>query len=238
VLKLSLIPGLIHELRFEDKETTGTWKNAFPTSAGKLLNLRDIEQGLEQMKRIPSQEVDMQIVPADKLGESDVVITVKRGKPWKIMATLDDSGAKGTGKLQAGLNFAYDNLFNINYLFNVGISNDADNNNEQRGTQGSNAYYSVPYGNWTHTYMANDPVSVIAAFNPGDFWGAFKEFYNVYAMSNGAHSCYGSGSFGCSTIANPVPGGPVPTNQNSGLIRVYRGGELVSPQPIVSGGQP
>jgi hypothetical protein len=94
------------------------------------------------------------------------------------------------------------------------------------------------YGNWTHTYMANDPVSVIAAFNPGDFWGAFKEFYNVYSTSNSAHSCYGSGSFGCSTIANPVRGGPVPTNQNSGLIRVYRGGELVSPQPIVSGGQP
>jgi filamentous hemagglutinin len=92
--------------------------------------------------------------------------------------------------------------------------------------------------NVTYTYMANDPVSVIAAFNPGDFWGAFKEFYNVYATSNSAHSCYGSGSFGCSTIANPVPGGPVPTNQNSGLIRVYRGGELVSPQPIVSGGQP
>jgi hemolysin activation/secretion protein len=155
-LKLSLIPGLIHELRFEDKETIGTWKNAFPTSAGKLLNLRDIEQGLEQMKRIPSQEVDMQIVPADQLGESDVVITVKRGKPWKITATLDDAGAKGTGKLQAGLNFAYDNLFNINDLFNVGISNDADNNNEQRGTQGSNAYYSVPYGNWTHTLSAND----------------------------------------------------------------------------------
>ena len=108
------------------------------------------------MKRIPSQEVDMQIVPADKLGESDVVITVKRGKPWKITATLDDAGAKGTGKLQAGLNFALDNLFNINDLFNIGISNDADSNNEQRGTQGSNAYYSVPYGNWTHTLSASD----------------------------------------------------------------------------------
>ena len=28
-LKLSLIPGLIHEIRFEDKETTGTWKMPF-----------------------------------------------------------------------------------------------------------------------------------------------------------------------------------------------------------------
>ena len=28
-LTLSLIPGLIHEIRFEDKETTGTWKMPF-----------------------------------------------------------------------------------------------------------------------------------------------------------------------------------------------------------------
>jgi hemolysin activation/secretion protein len=155
-LILSLIPGLIHEIRFKEADTSGTWKNAFPTSAGQLLNLRDIEQGLEQMKRVPSQEVDMQIIPAAKLGESDVVITVKRGKPWKVTATLDDAGAKGTGKLQAGINFAYDNLFSINDLFNIGISNDADNDYDQRGTQGKNIYYSAPYGNWTHTLSAND----------------------------------------------------------------------------------
>ncbi len=155
-LKLALIPGLIHEIRFADKDTRGTWKNAFPTSAGKLLNLRDIEQGLEQMKRIASQEVDMQIIPAEKLGESDVVISVRRGKPWKVTGTLDDAGSKGTGKLQAGLNLAYDNLFNINDMFNIGISNDVDNNVEQRGTHGRNVFYSVPYGNWTHTISAND----------------------------------------------------------------------------------
>lgn len=155
-LSLSLIPGLIHEIRFADMETSGTLKNAFPTAAGKLLNLRDIEQGLEQLKRVSSQEADMQIVPADKLGESDIVVTVKRGKPWKVTATLDDAGSNGTGKLQAGINFAVDNLLNINDLFNIGISNDADNNTEQRGTHGSNAFYSVPYGNWTHTLSVSD----------------------------------------------------------------------------------
>ena len=46
-LRLSLIPGLINEIRSQNAETRGTWKNAFPTSAGQLLNLRDIEQGLE-----------------------------------------------------------------------------------------------------------------------------------------------------------------------------------------------
>ncbi len=156
VLKLTLVPGIIHELRFADAATAGTWKNAFPTSAGKLLNLRDLEQGLEQMKRVTSQEVDIQIVPAGDLGESDVIISVKRSKPWKALINLDDSGAKGTGKLQAGLQLGWDNLLNANDLLNIGAGSDADRNSHERGTQGYNFSYSVPYGYWTTTVSAND----------------------------------------------------------------------------------
>lgn len=155
-LKLTLIPGIIHELRFADPKTSGTWKNAFPTSAGKLLNLRDLEQGLEQMKRVTSQDVEMQIVPAEGLGESDVFISVKRSKPWKAILNLDDSGARGTGKTQAGLQVGWDNLLGANDLLNVGVSSDADRNSYWRGTSGDNFSYSMPYGYWTSTLSASE----------------------------------------------------------------------------------
>ncbi|AMO94015.1 hemolysin secretion/activation ShlB/FhaC/HecB family protein [Collimonas fungivorans] len=148
VLKLVLVPGVIRAIRFSDPSLYGTWKTAFPTGPGKLLNLRDLEQGLEQMKRIPSQDVDMQIVPGEVPGESDVVISVKRSKPWHLTGTLDDSGAKGTGKLQAGLNLAVDNPLGLNDLFNIGITTDADRKAGQRGTAGNNVYYAVPAGYW------------------------------------------------------------------------------------------
>ncbi|WP_055333874.1 POTRA domain-containing protein, partial [Ralstonia solanacearum] len=70
---------------------------------GDLLNLRDLEQGLEQMKRVASQDVDMQIVPTDVPGMSDVVISVKRAKPWTVVAAVDNSGTRSTGKLQGNL---------------------------------------------------------------------------------------------------------------------------------------
>ncbi|MHB1238574.1 MAG: ShlB/FhaC/HecB family hemolysin secretion/activation protein [Gallionella sp.] len=155
-LKLTLIPGIIHELRFADAGTAGTWKNAFPTSAGKLLNLRDLEQGLEQMKRVTSQDVNMQIVPAGNLGESDVIISVRRSKPWNATINLDDSGIKATGKTQAGLQTGWDNLLGINDLFNIGTSTDADRNNYMRGTSGNNFSYSVPFGYWTSSVSANE----------------------------------------------------------------------------------
>ncbi|AEK61564.1 ShlB/FhaC/HecB family hemolysin secretion/activation protein [Collimonas fungivorans] len=148
VLKLVLVPGVIRTIRLSDPNLYGTWRSAFPTGPGELLNLRDLEQGLEQMKRIPSQDVDMQIVPGEIPGESDVVIEVKRSKPWKFTGTLDDSGAKGTGKLQAGLNFALDNPLGLNDMFNIGLSTDADRKAGQRGTSGNNVYYAVPAGYW------------------------------------------------------------------------------------------
>lgn len=57
-LKFIIIPGTIHDIRFA-QDTWGTWRNAFPAGPGKLLNIRDLEQGLEQMKRVPNQDVTM-----------------------------------------------------------------------------------------------------------------------------------------------------------------------------------
>ncbi|HEY6018971.1 MAG TPA: ShlB/FhaC/HecB family hemolysin secretion/activation protein [Candidatus Paceibacterota bacterium] len=154
-LKLTLIPGVIHQLRFADPATTGHL-NAFPSGAGELFNLRDFEQGLEQMKRVTSQDVDMQIVPAGTLGESDVVISVKRIKPWKLIASLDDSGTKGTGKLQAGLTLGWDNLFDASDMFTFGTTSDAEQQGQVRGTRGYNTSYSIPFGYWTATVSASD----------------------------------------------------------------------------------
>lgn len=154
-LKLTLIPGLIHQIRFADAETSGRF-NAFPSSPGDLFNLRDFEQGLEEMKRVTSQDVDMQIVPAGGLGESDIVVTVKRSKSWRIVANLDDTGAKGTGKLQAGLTLAWDNPLNANDLFTIGATSDGENNIAAKGTQGNSTSYSIPFGYWALSLSANE----------------------------------------------------------------------------------
>ncbi|MCD6027638.1 MAG: Hemolysin activator protein precursor [Solimicrobium sp.] len=155
-LALTFVPGMIHEIRFGDPTLYGTWRNALPTGAGQLLNLRELEQGLEQMKRVSNQEVEMQILPSDILGESDVVLTMQRGKAWKVSANFDNSGARGTGQLQAGGNFAIDNLFGLSDMFNIGVNTDANRKGEQRGTKAHSLYYAVPMGYWYGSLSASD----------------------------------------------------------------------------------
>lgn len=149
VLRLVLVPGVIRKIRFADNTVYGTWWTAFPASSGDLLNLRALEQGLEQMKRVPMQDVDMQIVPAIEPGESDIVIGLKREAPWRLLLSLDDSGAKATGELQAALSIAVDNPLGLSDLLNISVSNDAHNEGIFRGTHAKNFSYSMPFGYWT-----------------------------------------------------------------------------------------
>lgn len=151
-----LIAGTIREIRFADPTQWGIWQTAFPVRAGDLLNIRDLEQGLEQMKRVPSQDVDMEIVPGKEPGESDIVIKRKRATPWKITLSFDDSGTRATGKMQGGVNLAYDNLFGINDLFNIGLNTDTMRNGYERGTKGNSLYYSFPWEYWTFTFTGSN----------------------------------------------------------------------------------
>ncbi|NKJ48095.1 hypothetical protein CIC12_15375 [Burkholderia sp. SG-MS1] len=153
-LKFALVPGVIGKVRFADPATRGTWKSAFPTRDGNVLNLRDLEQGLEQMKRVGSQDVSMQIVPTDLPGESDVVLDVKRTKPWTVVASVDNSGTRATGKLQGNLSLGIDNPFGLNDIFNIGVSQDLEFGDKRLGSHGWNGFYSVPWGYWTGTLSA------------------------------------------------------------------------------------
>ncbi|HDR9154567.1 TPA: ShlB/FhaC/HecB family hemolysin secretion/activation protein [Burkholderia vietnamiensis] len=154
-LKLSLIPGMIRHVRFADEKLRGTWKTAFPTRDGEVLNLRDLEQGLEQMKRVSSQDVSMQIVPGDLPGESDVVLDVKRSKPWAVVASIDNSGTRATGKLQGNLSVGIDNPLGLNDMLNVGVSQDLEFGDKRLGSHGWNGFYTIPWGYWTATLSAS-----------------------------------------------------------------------------------
>jgi hemolysin activation/secretion protein len=155
-LILVLVPGIIRTIQFNNPDLYGTWRNAFPTGPGQLLNLHDLEQGIEQMKRVPSQDVDMQLIPADTPGESDVLLTVQRNKPWKISTNLDNSGAQSTGKLQGSVNLSLDNVFGLSDMFNIGINSDAEHDGIERGTAGHSAYYALPFGYWYYSMAASD----------------------------------------------------------------------------------
>lgn len=124
-LSLTVIPGRIRSIRFSDDSNAraNAW-NAIPARPGDLLNLRDIEQALENMKRVPSAEADIQIVPAEGLGESDLVITWKQAFPLRLTLSANDGGSDSTGRYQGSVTVSGDHLLTLNDLFYASFNHD------------------------------------------------------------------------------------------------------------------
>ncbi|WP_449632592.1 ShlB/FhaC/HecB family hemolysin secretion/activation protein [Rahnella aceris] len=162
-LALRVIPGRISNIRYaEGSEIQGnalTLRSAIPLRSGDLLNLRDIEQALENLKRVPSADADIQIVPATEAGQSDLVVSYQRQFPLRLALTMDDAGSKATGRYQSGVSLSWDNPLMLNDLFYVGITHSfLDDSNPGDGEKGSvnyNTYYSIPFGFWQLSLSAS-----------------------------------------------------------------------------------
>ena len=164
-LKLTVIAGKISSIRVElaNKETThveriNAFQNEFPTAAGDILNLRNLEQGLENLKRIPSAEADIRIEPGVQPNESDVVIVWRqRLLPFRLSIGADDSGSKATGKYQGNITLSLDNPLGLSDLFYVSYGRDLGHKNTLTdysgirtgsGTRSYALHYSFPFGKW------------------------------------------------------------------------------------------
>jgi hemolysin activation/secretion protein len=153
-LTFAVLPGRIRAIRFSaDSDMRGSAFTAVPAKPGDLLNLRDIEQALENFKRVPTAEADIQIEPATgadaQPGQSDLVISYRQAFPFRVSLSADDSGSKATGKFQGGITFSYDNWLTLNDLLYVSFNRDLGGGLAgERGTHGDTAHYSVPFGYW------------------------------------------------------------------------------------------
>ncbi|WP_249963793.1 ShlB/FhaC/HecB family hemolysin secretion/activation protein [Escherichia coli] len=97
----------------------------------------------------------MEIVPGEQPGESDILITRKQDKYWRLGFSLDDSGTRSTGRYLGGITFSLDNPFSLSDLLYVS----AIHNFPHYGGKGSKnytAHYSVPFGYWQFSVTASD----------------------------------------------------------------------------------
>lgn len=153
-LTLTIIPGRIRAIRFAEpvNPRANAW-NAVPARPGDILRRNDIDQALENFKRVPNVEVDIQITPAEGKGlppgRSDLVISYQQPRPFRLSLSADDSGTKATGKYQGSATFSYDNWWTLNDLFYVTANHDLGGGDAgERGTRGGVVHYSLPYGYW------------------------------------------------------------------------------------------
>jgi hemolysin activation/secretion protein len=147
-LLLQVLEGQVGQLRFApDSHARATLFNTIPASEGQLLNLRDLEQALENFRRVPTVQADLSIEPGAEPGTSDLVVRHRQNNPFRVLFSADDSGSKSTGKYQGALTLSYDNWWTLSDLLYITLQSDLGGKDPgARGTRATSAHYSVPWG--------------------------------------------------------------------------------------------
>lgn len=103
-LTLRYLPGRISAVKGEG--AIGWWRTALPTGPGGEVNQRDLDQALENIRRLGSQaDAAIDVAPGPELGDSDILIRPGTGKRWHGYIGGDNAGMDAIGKYQlnAGL---------------------------------------------------------------------------------------------------------------------------------------
>lgn len=116
---LRVVEGRLREVKisgqgFFDEENV---RAALPTlKPGKIPVLDDISANLRIANENPARQLALSLSPGEREEDIDAVVRVTDERPWKLGASLDNTGTNQTGKRRLGLMFQHANLWNKDHI--------------------------------------------------------------------------------------------------------------------------
>ncbi|MCM2459705.1 ShlB/FhaC/HecB family hemolysin secretion/activation protein [Pseudomonas sp. CG7] len=137
---------------------------AFPGATGELVNLREIEQMVDQLNRLPSNQAKMELTPGQNVGGSEVRVTNEPKKPWRAGLSRSNDGQRSTGEQQWGSSFEWDSPLGLADQLMLRGGHDAMTDH-QHTSNNAMLYYNLPWGWWnvSYTYSQSEYRSQIPA---------------------------------------------------------------------------
>jgi hemolysin activation/secretion protein len=86
---------------------------------GETPDLPKISSSLKLANENPAKKVALQLQTADRDGEIDAVLKVTDERPWKLMASMDNTGNRSTGETHLTLQAQHANIANLDHVLSV-----------------------------------------------------------------------------------------------------------------------
>lgn len=137
---------------------------AFPGKTGELVNLREIEQLVDQLNRLPSNQAQMELTPGQNVGGSEVLVKNTPQTPWRAGLSRSNDGQRSTGEQQWRTTFDWDSPLGLADQLMLRGGHDAMSDHQHTSNHAM-LYYNLPWGWWnfSYTYSQSEYRSQIAA---------------------------------------------------------------------------
>ncbi len=150
-LKITVVEGRLEGLDSSALASDRELAMSFPGKTGEVLDLRELEQLVENLNRLPSRFAKLELVPGEQVGGSRVQLQGERSKPWRASLSRHNNGQRSTGEQQWGVGLDWDSPLGLADQLSLRASRDAVSDS-YRHSHSQSLYYSLPYGWWTFSY--------------------------------------------------------------------------------------
>uniref|UniRef100_UPI002B479CDC ShlB/FhaC/HecB family hemolysin secretion/activation protein n=3 Tax=Aeromonas TaxID=642 RepID=UPI002B479CDC len=145
-LTIAVLEGRVERIVVDGQPDRIT-RTLFPGLVGEVLNLRDLEQGVDQLSRLRTLSYQLDIQPGTAAGQSIVNLKGSRELPLQGSLEFDNSGQQSTGEEQGRMSLSADNLWSLAEQWSLGGSRSTDGR-AAHDTTSWQAGLSLPYGYW------------------------------------------------------------------------------------------
>ncbi|WP_236372167.1 ShlB/FhaC/HecB family hemolysin secretion/activation protein [Pseudomonas salomonii] len=153
-LDIHVEEGYLEAIELADQSLPVSLAGAFPGLLGKPLNLRDLEQGLDQLNRLRSVDLTADIAPGSEPGASRIILRSRStASRWGLGLGVDNLGSAGTGRDRNAISLSLDSPLQLNDSLNLSFSDTL--NHGPRYSRSNSLFYSIPYGYWTYSLFAS-----------------------------------------------------------------------------------
>lgn len=162
-LVVTVIPGKIEKLTYNGYALEPKGWNApgarlaFPEGQGDLLNLADVEQGIDQLNRLKRNHAELKILPGSTPGASVVEVTNREGDRLYYNFGVDNSGSETTGQTRYRTGIEGNNLLGLQESLSLTYVGSLDTN-----ALLANAALPWGYNSVSYTYSYSEFHNLIA----------------------------------------------------------------------------
>lgn len=148
-LQVKVVEGRVEKITYlesrDGKKAPGPQSKiatSFPLTPGERLQLRNLEQGLDQINRLPSNKATIDIKPGEAFGTSELVVSNEMKSPYRVGSKFTYLDNKGRTDKSADVTIEADDLFKVNDMWYLAYSGGSSSN-------ALSVLASLPYGWWT-----------------------------------------------------------------------------------------
>ncbi|MEN8638241.1 ShlB/FhaC/HecB family hemolysin secretion/activation protein [Pseudomonas sichuanensis] len=156
-LQVLVVEGRLEGLRPAEGSGLSTRElgMTFPGSRGESLSLREIEQMVDQLNRLPSNQAQMELAPGKAVGGTEVLVRNQPQKPWRASLSRNNEGQPSTGEQMLNLGLEWDSPLGLADQLVLRGGHDVVSDHTQ-GSKNGMLWYNLPWGWWSFSYSNSE----------------------------------------------------------------------------------